>query len=63
MIILFISFPITKVNFLFCYEVETGHYFLFDNEYKVHAYLPGDDARIFRNQMEHIDTPKTKKAY
>jgi len=29
----------------YCYEVETGHYLLFDNEYKSHAYLQGDDAQ------------------
>jgi len=46
------------LKYSYQYEVETGHYFLFDNEYKAHAYLQGDDARIFRKQMEHIDTLK-----
>ena len=40
----------------YSYEVETGHYFLHDNEFKSHIYLQGDDARIFRKQIEHIDT-------
>jgi len=34
--------------------------------HKSHAYLQGGDARIFRKQMEHIDTLKTseiKQAY
>jgi len=47
------------LKFSYCYEVETGHYLLFDNEYKSHIYLQGDDARIFREQIEHIDTLKT----
>ena len=43
-------------KFSYSYEVETGHYLLFSNDYKSHAYLQGDDARIFREQMEHIDS-------
>ena len=42
-------------EYSYSYEVETGHYLLFRNGYKVHAYLQGDDARIFREQIEHID--------
>ena len=40
----------------FSYEVETGHYLLFSNDYKAHTYLQGDDSRIFREQIEHIDS-------
>jgi hypothetical protein len=36
-------------------EPETGHYLLHDNEYKSQAYLQGDDARIFRKEIERID--------
>lgn len=39
----------------YSYEVETGHYFLYRNDYKAHTYLQGDDARIFREQIDHID--------
>ena len=39
----------------YSYEVETGHYLLFSNDYKSHMYLQGDDARIFREEMELID--------
>ncbi|MDR1838258.1 MAG: hypothetical protein LBQ93_01540 [Treponema sp.] len=46
------------LNYSYCIEVETGHYMLFDNSYKSHAYLQGDDARIFREQIEYIDTLK-----
>jgi len=44
------------LKYSYSYEVETGHYLLHDNEYKSHIYLQGDDARIFREQIEHIDT-------
>jgi len=42
-------------KFSYSYEVETGHYLLFSNDYKAHAYLQGDDARIFGKQMDRID--------
>jgi hypothetical protein len=42
-------------KYSYSYEPETGHYFLHDNEYKSHAYLQGDDARIFREEIEQID--------
>ena len=42
-------------KFSYSYEVETGHYFLFSNDYKAHIYLQGDDARIFREEIEKID--------
>jgi len=42
-------------KFSYSYEVETGHYLLFSNDYKAHAYLQGDDARIFGKQMDDID--------
>jgi hypothetical protein len=34
---------------------------LFDNEFKSHAYLQGDDARIFRKEIENIDNLPTPK--
>ena len=43
------------IKYSYSYEVETGHYLLHDNEYKAHIYLQGDDARIFREQIERID--------
>jgi len=43
------------LNYSYSYEVETGHYLLHDNEYKSHVYLQGDDARIFRKEIERID--------
>ena len=36
-------------------EVETGHFLLFKNDYKSHAYLQGDDARLFREEIDRID--------
>ena len=48
-------------KYSYCYEVETGHYLLFDNEHQSHAYLQGDDARLFREQMEHIDSLNVKE--
>jgi hypothetical protein len=30
-------------KYSYCYEPETGHYLLHDNEYKSHVYLQGDD--------------------
>jgi hypothetical protein len=42
-------------KYSYSYETETGHYLLHDNEYKSHAYLQGDDARIFREEIERID--------
>ena len=29
---------------------------LFSNDYKSHIYLQGDDARIFREEIERIDS-------
>jgi hypothetical protein len=46
------------LKYSYSYEVETGHYLLHDNECKSHICLQGDDARIFREQIEHIDTLK-----
>jgi len=43
-------------KYSYSYETNTGHYLLHDNEYKSHIYLQGDDARIFREQIEHIDS-------
>ena len=42
-------------KFSFSYEVGTGHYLLFTNDHKAHKYLQGDDARIFRAEIERID--------
>jgi hypothetical protein len=38
----------------YCYETETGHYLLHDDEYRNHVYLQGDDARMFGEQIENI---------
>lgn len=53
------------LKYSYSYEVETGHYLLHDNEYKSHIYLQGDDARIFRAQIKHINKlpdPENKTA-
>jgi hypothetical protein len=42
-------------KYSYSYEVETGNYFLHDNEYKSHVYLQGDDAMLFREEIERID--------
>jgi hypothetical protein len=42
-------------KYSYSYETETGHYLLYDNEYKFHTYLQGDDARIFQEEIEHLD--------
>jgi hypothetical protein len=42
-------------RFSYSYEVGTGNYLLFSNDYKAEIYLQGDDARIFREEMEIID--------
>jgi len=43
-------------NFGYLYETETGHYLLHDKDFKTHIYLQGDDARIFREEIKHIDS-------
>jgi len=43
-------------KFSYSYEVGTGNYLLFSNDYKSHFYLQGDDARIFREEIERIDS-------
>jgi len=43
-------------KFSYSYEVGTGNYMLFSNDYKSHIYLQGDDARIFREEIERIDS-------
>ena len=53
------------IKYGYCYEVETGNYLLFDNKYITHAYLQGDDARIFRSEIAKIDNlkdPESKTA-
>jgi hypothetical protein len=42
-------------KYSYSYEPETGHYLLHDNKYKSQVYLQGDDARIFRQEIERID--------
>jgi hypothetical protein len=42
-------------QYSYSYEVGTGNYMLFRNDHKAHTYLQGDDARIFREEIEHID--------
>ena len=36
-------------------EVETGHFLLFKNDYKLHSYLQGDDARLFDEEIDRIN--------
>jgi len=40
----------------YSYEVGIGKYLLFSNDYKSHFYLQGEDARIFREEIERIDS-------
>jgi len=50
-------------NYSYSYETNTGNYLLYDSKYTTHAYLQGDDARIFREELENIDNitdPKIK---
>ena len=42
-------------KYSYSYEPKTGHYLLYRNDYKSHAYLQGDDARTFREEMERVD--------
>jgi hypothetical protein len=42
-------------KFSYSYEVGTGNYLLFRNDYKSQIYLQGNDAQIFRQEMERID--------
>jgi hypothetical protein len=42
-------------KYRYSYKPETGHYLLYDNDYKSHAYLHDDDARIFKKEIERID--------
>jgi len=43
------------LKFSYSYEVGIGHYLLFSNDYKTSIYLQGDDARIFKEEIERID--------
>jgi len=43
-------------KFSYSYEAGTGNYPLFSNDYKSHFYLQGEDARIFREEIERIDS-------
>jgi hypothetical protein len=42
-------------KYSYSYEPEAGHYLLHDNKYKSRVYLQGDDARMFRKEIERID--------
>ena len=42
-------------NYSYGYEVDTGDYFLYDNNYKYHVFLKGKDAWIFRKEIERLD--------
>ena len=42
-------------KYSYSYEPETGHYLLYDSKYTSYIYLQGDDARIFRKEIERID--------
>ena len=42
-------------KYSYSYEVGTGHYLLFRNDYKAHVYLQGNDAKTFSKQIEQID--------
>ena len=46
------------LNYSYSCEAETGHYLLFDNDHKTHAYLQGKDARIFRKHIKRIGSLK-----
>ena len=43
------------LKYSYSYEPETGDYFLHDNEYKIHAFLKGRDAWIFRKEVDRLD--------
>ena len=42
-------------KYSYSYEVGTGNYLLFSNDYKAQLYLQGGDARIFQAEIEKID--------
>jgi hypothetical protein len=42
-------------KYSYSYERETGSYLLHDNEYRSHVYLQGENATIFREEIELID--------
>lgn len=41
-------------KYSYSYETETGHYLRYDNKYTFHAYLQGDDARIFEKKLNRL---------
>jgi len=43
------------INYGYLYEVETSHYLLHDKDFKSSTYLQGDDAKIFKREIEKID--------
>jgi hypothetical protein len=48
------------IKYSYSYETNTGNYLLYDNKYTKSLYLQGDDALIFREQIEIIDNlPET----
>jgi len=42
-------------KYSYSYETNTGHYLLYSNDYKIHNYLQGDDAKIFKEEIDKID--------
>ena len=42
-------------EYSYSYEPDTGDYFLHTNDYKIHTFLKGKDARIFSKQLERLD--------
>ena len=42
-------------NYSYSYETNTGDYFLHANNYKVHRFLKGRDARLFSKEIERLD--------
>ena len=46
----------TGQNYSYSLDTRTGEFFLYENNHKAHTFLKGKDARIFRRQIEHLDT-------